>query len=57
MLRVRNGHPMMSRVTGMGCTASALTGTPFRPATWSYRVRMLRAVARVLRVRERGRGT
>ena len=24
--RVRNGHPMMARVTGMGCTASALTG-------------------------------
>ena len=26
VLRVRNGHPMMSRVTGMGCAASALTG-------------------------------
>jgi hydroxyethylthiazole kinase len=25
-LRVRNGHPMMARLTGMGCTASALTG-------------------------------
>jgi hydroxyethylthiazole kinase len=25
-VRVRNGHPMMARVTGMGCTASALTG-------------------------------
>ena len=24
--RVFNGHPMMPRVTGMGCTASALTG-------------------------------
>ena len=24
--RVFNGHPMMSKVTGMGCTASALTG-------------------------------
>jgi hydroxyethylthiazole kinase len=24
--RVYNGHPMMSRVTGMGCTASAITG-------------------------------
>jgi hydroxyethylthiazole kinase len=23
---VRNGHPMMPRVTGLGCTASALTG-------------------------------
>jgi hydroxyethylthiazole kinase len=23
--RVRNGHPLMGRVTGMGCTASALT--------------------------------
>jgi hydroxyethylthiazole kinase len=26
VLRVRNGHPMMARVTGMGCAASALTG-------------------------------
>lgn len=24
--RVANGHPLMTRVTGMGCTASALTG-------------------------------
>ena len=24
VIRVRNGHPMMARVTGMGCTASAL---------------------------------
>lgn len=24
--RVANGHPMMTRVTGMGCTASAITG-------------------------------
>jgi hydroxyethylthiazole kinase len=24
--RIDNGHPMMTRVTGMGCTASALTG-------------------------------
>ncbi len=24
--RVSNGHPMMTRVTGLGCTASALTG-------------------------------
>lgn len=26
VIRIRNGHPMMSRVTGLGCTASALTG-------------------------------
>ena len=26
VVRVRNGHPMMARVTGMGCTATALTG-------------------------------
>ena len=25
-IRVANGHPMMPRVTGLGCTASALTG-------------------------------
>jgi hydroxyethylthiazole kinase len=26
VVRVSNGHPMMSKVTGMGCTASAITG-------------------------------
>jgi hydroxyethylthiazole kinase len=26
VLRIANGHPMMTRVTGLGCTASALTG-------------------------------
>ncbi len=26
LARIANGHPMMTRVTGMGCTASALTG-------------------------------
>jgi hydroxyethylthiazole kinase len=26
MLRVANGHPLMSRVTGLGCTATALVG-------------------------------
>lgn len=26
LLKIRNGHPMMSRVTGLGCTASALCG-------------------------------
>jgi hydroxyethylthiazole kinase len=26
MIAVRNGHPLMSRVTGLGCTASALCG-------------------------------
>lgn len=26
VLRVRNGHPLMTRVTGLGCTATALTG-------------------------------
>jgi hydroxyethylthiazole kinase len=26
LIRVSNGHPMMPRVTGLGCTASALTG-------------------------------
>jgi hydroxyethylthiazole kinase len=39
IIRVANGHPMMPRVTGMGCTATALTGAfasvnkiPFRAA-------------------------
>jgi len=26
VIKVRNGHPMMTRVTGMGCTATALCG-------------------------------
>jgi hydroxyethylthiazole kinase len=26
VIRVANGHPLMPRVTGLGCTASALTG-------------------------------
>ncbi len=26
VIRVRNGHPMMTRVTGLGCTATALIG-------------------------------
>jgi hydroxyethylthiazole kinase len=26
MTLIRNGHPMMPRVTGLGCTASALCG-------------------------------
>jgi hydroxyethylthiazole kinase len=26
VIRISNGHPLMSRVTGMGCTASALAG-------------------------------
>jgi len=26
LVKVRNGHPLMSRVTGLGCTASALCG-------------------------------
>lgn len=26
IIKVKNGHPMMSRVTGLGCTASALCG-------------------------------
>ncbi len=26
VIRISNGHPMMARVTGMGCTASAITG-------------------------------
>jgi hydroxyethylthiazole kinase len=26
LFRIRNGHPMMTRVTGLGCTATALCG-------------------------------
>jgi hydroxyethylthiazole kinase len=26
LVRIRNGHPLMTRVTGLGCTATALCG-------------------------------
>jgi hydroxyethylthiazole kinase len=45
MARVANGHPMMSKVTGMGCTASAITGafaavnpSPFKAAAHAMSV-------------------
>jgi hydroxyethylthiazole kinase len=36
VVRVFNGHPMMPRVTGLGCTASALTGAfaAVNPSAW-----------------------
>jgi len=44
-IRVMNGHPMMPRVTGLGCTASALVGafaavnpSPFRAAVHAMAV-------------------
>lgn len=43
--RIENGHPMMTRVTGMGCTASAITGafvavnpSPFKAAAHAMAV-------------------
>lgn len=43
--RIANGHPMMTRVTGMGCTASAITGafvavnpSPFKAAAHAMAV-------------------
>ena len=45
VIRVSNGHPMMPRVTGLGCTASALTGAfaavnpdPFKAAAHAMAV-------------------
>lgn len=45
VVRVANGHPMMSRVTGMGCAASAITGafaavnpSPLRAAAYAMAV-------------------
>jgi hydroxyethylthiazole kinase len=45
LFRVRNGHPMMTRVTGLGCTATALCGAfaavtqdPARAATQAMAV-------------------
>jgi hydroxyethylthiazole kinase len=44
-MRVLNGHPMMPRITGLGCTASALTGafaavnpSPFQAAAHAMAV-------------------
>jgi hydroxyethylthiazole kinase len=44
-IRVFNGHPMMPRITGLGCTASALTGafasvnpSPFQAAAHAMAV-------------------
>jgi len=36
VIRVSNGHPMMPRVTGLGCTATALTGAfaAVNPSPW-----------------------
>jgi hydroxyethylthiazole kinase len=36
VFRIKNGHPMMSKVTGMGCTASAITAafTTVNPSTF-----------------------
>jgi hydroxyethylthiazole kinase len=36
VLRVHNGHPMMPRVTGLGCTATALVGAfaAVQPDAW-----------------------
>jgi len=45
VIRIANGHPLMSRVTGMGCTATAITGAfaavnplPFRAAAHAMAV-------------------
>jgi len=45
VIRVANGHPMMPRVTGLGCTATALTGafaavnpSPFKAAAHAMAV-------------------
>ena len=37
LIRVRNGHPMMPRVTGLGCTATALTGAFAAVNRWPLR--------------------
>jgi hydroxyethylthiazole kinase len=35
--RIANGYPMMTRVTGMGCTASAITGAFVAVNTSSFK--------------------
>jgi hydroxyethylthiazole kinase len=35
IIRIRNGHPIMTRITGMGCIATALTGA-FAAVNTSY---------------------
>ena len=37
VVRIANGHPMMTKVTGMGCTASAITGAFLAANTSSFK--------------------
>jgi len=42
--KIRNGHPMMPKVTGLGCTASALTGA-FAAVNRNYQTAAAHAMA------------
>ncbi len=44
IIEIRNGHPMMSRVTGFGCTASALCGA-FASVNSNYATAAAQAMA------------
>jgi hydroxyethylthiazole kinase len=44
LIKVRNGHPLMTRVTGLGCTASALCGA-FAAVNPDYGVATAQAMA------------
>ena len=44
IIEIRNGHPMMSRVTGFGCTASALCGA-FAAVNSNYAMAAAQAMA------------
>ena len=58
VIRIRNGHPMMTRVTGLGCTATALIGACLAvadPLAASVHGTVLTALAGELAV-ERARG-
>ena len=44
IVRIRNGHPLMTRVTGLGCTATALCGA-FAAVTPDYALAAAQAMA------------
>jgi len=60
--RVANGHPMMTKVTGMGCTASAITGaftavnpSPFQAA--AHAMAVMKVVGEMAAERAAGPGS
>lgn len=62
VVAIRNGHPMMARVTGMGCTATAITGAclavePDRLAAAVHALAILGVAGELAVGRSRGPGS